>query len=117
MAIEQLVEVPVVMSGCGYNVFWDRFQLVKQLRKLSEYEKEPDNCGGCYFHSYAGVDLQKKDDAIIDALWLLLEAVFSVLEAQHDEAELGEFEPEVHLKVRPRRKKKHIMLAGSSVRL
>ncbi|RPB25153.1 hypothetical protein L211DRAFT_139886 [Terfezia boudieri ATCC MYA-4762] len=107
LAVTQLVKnTPSTMSGIEFDDVFERLQLVEQLWKLRELELLPGNCRDIWICK--GRKFPTKHEAILNAIWRLLKAAFSAIEAHHDEAVLakcGAFEKDVHFKIRRRRER------------
>ncbi|KAF8441915.1 hypothetical protein BGX38DRAFT_1272471 [Terfezia claveryi] len=107
LAVTQLVKnTPLTISGIEFDDVFERLQLVEQLWKLRELELLPGNCRNLWICK--GRKFPTKHEAILNAIWRLLKAAFSAIEAHHDEAVLakcGALEKDVHFKIRRRREK------------
>ena len=110
LAVAQLVKnTPLTISGIEFDDALERLQLAEQLWKLRELELLPGNCRNMWIlRECKGRKFPARHEAILDAIWRLLKAAFSAIEAHYNEtalAKCGAFERDMHFKIRRRSEK------------
>lgn len=109
LAVAQLVNnTSLTISGIEFDDVWNRLQLAEQLWKLRELEALPGNCGSSLMRECKGRKFPTRHEAILDAIWHLLKAASSAIEAHHNEAaavNCGALRREIRFKIRRRREK------------